>query len=79
MGLLPDYGIDPTTQQLARLHPGLLVVPAMIEIDLRLKTDVPMRCEYYVRVRDDDDRLLHNDGDTLFSPTPTLFQAPAAM
>jgi hypothetical protein len=51
----------------------------MIEIDLRLKTDVPMRCEYYVRVRDDDDRLLHNDGDTLFSPTPTLFQAPAAM
>jgi len=79
MGLVPDYGIDPTTQQLARLHPGLLVVPAMIEIDLRLKTDVPMRCEYYVRVRDDDDRLLHNDGDTLFSPTPTLFQAPAAM
>ena len=79
MGLVPDYGIDPTTQQLARLHPGLLVVPAMIEIDLRLKTDVPMRCEYYVRLRDDDGRLLHNDGGTLFSPTPTLFQAPAAM
>jgi len=79
MGLVPDYGIDPNTQQLARLHPGLLVVPAMIEIDLRLKTDVPMRCEYYVRVRDDDDRLKHDDADTTFTPTPTLFQAPAAM
>lgn len=79
MGLVPDYGPDPNTGQLARLHPGLLVVPAMIEIDLRLKTDVHMTCEYYVRVRDDDDRLWHNDSDTVFSPTPTLFQAPAAM
>jgi hypothetical protein len=79
MGLVPDYLKDPTTGVITHANPGRLVVPAMIEIDLRLKTDVPMRCEYYVRVRDDDDRLLHNDGDTLFSPTPTLFQAPAAM
>jgi len=79
MGLVPDYSTDPATGVITRPNPGRLVVPAMIEIDLRLKTDVPMRCEYYVRVRDDDDRLLHNDGDTLFSPTPTLFQAPAAM
>ena len=79
MGLVPDYAIDPNTQQLAIMHPGLLVVPAMIEIDLRLKTDVAMRCEYYVRVRDDDDRLKHNDGDTLFQPAPMLFQAPAMM
>jgi hypothetical protein len=79
MGMVPDYGLDPNTNQLAIMHPGLLVVPAMIEIDLRLKTDVAMRCEYYVRVRDDDDRLLHNDGDTRFIPAPMLFQAPAAM
>ena len=32
-----------------------------------------MTCEYVLRVRDDDDRLLHDDGDTLFEPTPTLF------
>src|SRR5262249_9783798 len=47
MGMVPDYGIDPNTMQLARMHPGRLVVPAMIEIDLRLKSDAAMRCEYY--------------------------------
>jgi hypothetical protein len=78
MGLVPDYTKDPGTNVITRANPGRLIVPAMIEVDLRLKTEVPMRCEYYVRVRDDDDRLLHNDGDTLFSPTPTLF-APAVM
>ena len=41
-------------------------------------TDVAMTCEYVVRVRDDDDRLLHNDADTLYQTSPTLFQ-PAAM
>lgn len=54
--------------------PGLLVVPAMVEIDLRLKTEVPMRLEWFVRVRDDDDRLWHNDADPRFDPQPTLFQ-----
>ena len=52
----------------AAVDPGLLVVPAMFEIDVRLKTDLPMRVEYYVRVRDDDDRLLHNDADSLYHP-----------
>jgi hypothetical protein len=79
MGLVPDYFKDPYTDQITRPHPGRLVVPAMIEIDLRLKTAVHMTCEYYVRVRDDDDRLWHNDSDTVFSPAPALFQAPAAM
>jgi hypothetical protein len=60
--------------------PGLLVVPAMVEVDLRLKTDVHMSVEYFVRVRDDDDRLLHNQPpDTLFQINPTLFQPPATM
>ena len=61
------------------LVPKNLVVPAMFEVDLRLKTDVPMRVEYYVRVRDDDDRLLHNDADSLYQPAPALFQPPAMM
>jgi hypothetical protein len=61
------------------LVPPNLVVPAMFEIDVRLKTDLPMRVEYYVRVRDDDDRLLHNDSDSLYEPAPALFQPPAMM
>ena len=61
------------------LVPKNLVVPAMFEVDLRLKTDVAMRVEYYVRVRDDDDRLLHNDADSLYAPAPALFQPPAMM
>jgi hypothetical protein len=27
-----------------------------------------MRVEYYVRVRDDDDRLWHNDADDVYDP-----------
>jgi hypothetical protein len=30
-------------------------------------------------VRDDDDRLLHNDSDALYQPNPVLFQPPATM
>jgi len=61
------------------LVPPNLVVPAMFEVDLRLQTAVPMRVEYFVRVRDDDDRLLHEDGDTQYDPAPALFQPPATM
>ena len=43
---------------------------------MRLKADAPMRVEYFVRVRDDDDRLLHLDGDPLYQPAPALFQPP---
>jgi hypothetical protein len=74
MGLVPDYTKDPTTGVITHNHPGLLVVPAMVEIDLRLKTDVPMHLEYFVRVRDDDDRLWHNDADPILQTNPTLFQ-----
>jgi hypothetical protein len=61
------------------LVPSNLVVPAMFEIDVRLRTSVPMRVEYYVRVRDDDDRLWHNDADDVYEPAPALFQPAAIM
>ena len=61
------------------LVPKNLVVPAMFEVDLRLKTDVRMQVEYFVRVRDDDDRLKHDDADTRYVPAPALFQPPAMM
>ncbi len=38
-----------------------------------------MVVEYFLRVRDDDDRLLHNDADRLYEPSPALFQPPAMM
>jgi len=83
MGKVPGYvaicppplqTCDDSQKILARQNPGLLVVPAMVEIDLRLKTDVPMHLEYFVRVRDDDDRLWHNDADPVLQTNPTLFQ-----
>ena len=61
------------------LVPPNLVVPALFEIDVRLRTNVQMRVEYYVRVRDDDDRLWHNDADDVYEPAPALFQPAAIM
>jgi len=61
------------------LVPPNLVVPAMVQVDVRLRSTVAMRCEYYVRVRDDDDRLWHNDADDVYQPSPALFQPPAMM
>jgi hypothetical protein len=72
MGMVPDYTKNGGT--ITHDHPGKLVVPAMYEVDVRLKTNVHMQIEYFVRVRDDDDRLLHNDADRLYEPAPTLFQ-----
>jgi len=76
MGMVPDYTKAGGT--ITHDHPGKLVVPAMYEVDVRLKTDAHMQIEYFVRVRDDDDRLLHNDADRLYEPSPALFQ-PAPM
>jgi hypothetical protein len=77
MGMVPGYVKNGGS--ITRDNPNLLVVPAMYEIDLRLKADAPMVLEYFVRVRDDDDRLLHNDADRLYEPSPALFQPPATM
>jgi hypothetical protein len=60
------------------LVPPKLVVPAFVEIAVILQTDVAMRCEYVLRVRDDDDRLLHETGDTQYQVSPTMF-VPATM
>jgi hypothetical protein len=57
--------------------PANVVLPALTEIDVNFSADAMMTCNYAVRVRDDDDQLLHDSGDTLFSPTPALFQPPA--
>jgi hypothetical protein len=53
--------------------PPTVVVPALMEIDVTLTANKHMTCEWLVRVRDDDDRLLHVEGDQKFSVTPTLF------
>ena len=78
MGLVPDYTKD-MNNVITHDHPGRLVVPAMYEVDVRLKTNAHMQIEYFVRVRDDDDRLLHDDADRLYEPSPTLFQPAATM
>jgi hypothetical protein len=57
--------------------PPNVVIPALIEIDVNLTANRNVSCSYDVRVRDDDDQLLHNAGDTLFAPSPTLFAPPA--
>jgi hypothetical protein len=54
-----------------------LAVPALIEINVSVVSDRRVRCEYAVRVRDEDDRLLHRSTDRLFQTSPTLFQPPA--
>jgi hypothetical protein len=63
------------------LVPANLVVPTFVEIDVSLQVrgqDTPMTAEYVVRVRDDDDRLLHLDGDSPYQTSPALFE-PAIM
>ncbi|HTB56259.1 MAG TPA: hypothetical protein VLC06_00200 [Polyangia bacterium] len=59
--------------------PANVVIPALIEIDVNFTANRNMTCTYDIRVRDDNDQLLHDSADTLFSPTPTLFVPPAMM
>jgi hypothetical protein len=54
--------------------PPNVVTPALVEVDVTLTADKHMTCEWMVRVRDDDDRLWHVQGDPHFNPQPTLFQ-----
>jgi hypothetical protein len=53
--------------------PPNVVIPAMQEIDVTLIAETHMKCEFMVRVRSDDDQLLHDSGDRLFVPTPTVY------
>jgi hypothetical protein len=50
-----------------------VVTPALMEIDVTFTSTKHMTCEWFVRVRDDDDRLWHTAGDPVFNPSPTLF------
>jgi hypothetical protein len=59
--------------------PANVVIPALIEIDVNLTANRPVSCKYDIRVRDDDNQLLHDTVNTLFSPTPVLFVPPAMM
>jgi hypothetical protein len=54
--------------------PPEVVIPALQEIDLTLIADKIMHGEFVVRVRSDDDQLLHDAGDDrLFAPAPAVF------
>jgi hypothetical protein len=59
--------------------PANVVIPALTEIDVNLTANRNVTCTYDIRVRDDNDQLLHDSSATLFSPTPTLFVPPAMM
>jgi hypothetical protein len=53
--------------------PPNVVTPALMEVDVTFTANRHMTCEWMLRVRDDDDRLLHVEGDHRFSPSPALF------
>jgi hypothetical protein len=53
--------------------PPDVITPALIEVDVTLTANKHMKCEWTLRVRDDEDRLLHVAGDHLFHANPTLF------
>jgi hypothetical protein len=76
MGLVPGFR---TAMGGVTMDPARLVVPAFVQVTVNLQTNVAMKCEYVVRVRDDDDRLLHETGDTQFQVQPTEFAPPATM
>ena len=52
--------------------PPSLIRPALWEVTPRFNSTQPMRCEFLIRVRDDD-RRLWEDGDGQFMPTPTTY------
>jgi hypothetical protein len=53
--------------------PARVVTPALMEVDVTFTANKHMTCQWMLRVRDDDDRLLHVEGDKRFMPNPTLF------
>jgi hypothetical protein len=72
--LINDSQVNPIGLEMV---PPNAVIPALIEVDVNFTANRQMTCTYEVRVRDDDDQLLHLSSDTLFAPTPALFQPPA--
>jgi hypothetical protein len=64
---------------IANFVPTNAVIPALTEIDVSFSADAAMKCDYDIRVRDDNNQLLHDTVNTLFSPAPMLFVPPAMM
>ena len=54
------------------MTPPNLIRPALWEITPRFNSTQPMRCDFLVRVRDDDGRLWEN-GDAQLMPDPTTY------
>jgi hypothetical protein len=52
--------------------PPNLIRPALWEVTVRFNSSQPMRCEFLLRVRDDD-RRLWEDGETQFMPSPATY------
>jgi hypothetical protein len=61
------------------MMPVGVVIPALMEVDVTLAANKHMTCEWTLRVRDDEDRLLHIEGDHLFQANPVLFAPAVAM
>jgi hypothetical protein len=74
--LINNSQVDPVGLNMV---PSNVVIPALIEIDVNLMANRNVSCKYDIRVRDDDNQLLHDTVNTLFSPTPVLFVPPAMM
>jgi hypothetical protein len=74
--LINNSQVDPIGLSMV---PSNVVIPALIEIDVSFTADAAMSCKYDIRVRDDNNQLLHDTVNTLFSPTPVLFVPPAMM
>jgi hypothetical protein len=68
--LINRSDVDPVGLEMV---PAGVVTPALMEVDVTFTADKHMTCEWMLRVRDDDDRLLHVEGDHQFAAHPTLF------
>jgi hypothetical protein len=74
--LINNSQVDPIGLEMV---PPNVVIPALIEIDVAFTANRTISCTYAIRVRDDNDQLLHDTTNTLFSPAPALFVPPATM
>jgi hypothetical protein len=71
--LINDSHVDPVGLEMV---PPNTNVPALVEVDVTFTANTAMTCQYVVRVRDDDDQLLHDAGDRRYQIMPALFQPP---
>jgi hypothetical protein len=58
--------------------PPEVVVPALFRVAVTFTATSHMRLDFLVRVRDEENHLLDDDGD-MFAPKPAGYVAPAPM